>query len=72
MEPMWTEADYLALRAAIASGVKSVQYDGPPKRVVEYQDLKQMRELLADMWQCLNPSASGSRSSLVSTSKGVR
>ena len=45
----WTAADILALRTAIASGVKEVEYDGPPKRRVEYQDLKAMRDALAEM-----------------------
>ncbi len=45
----WTAADILALRTAIASGVKRVLYDGPPKREVEYQSLGEMRDALAEM-----------------------
>ena len=45
----WTAADIVALKAAIASGVKRVIYDGPPKREVEYQSLSEMRDLLAEM-----------------------
>lgn len=45
----WTAADIVALKAAIASGVKRVVYDGPPKREVEYQDLAAMRAVLAEM-----------------------
>lgn len=45
----WTEEDKAKLRAAIASGLRAVEYDGPPKRRVEYQDLSAMRQALADM-----------------------
>ncbi len=45
----WTAADIAALKAAIASGVKRVRYNGPPEREVEYQDLKAMRDALAEM-----------------------
>lgn len=45
----WTEDDVAQLRAAVASGVLTVVYDGPPRRQITYQDLKQMRDLLADM-----------------------
>ncbi len=43
----WTQAEVDALKAAIASGVLSVEYDGPPARRVQYQSLAAMRELLA-------------------------
>ncbi len=46
---LWTEADITALSAAIASGVQSVSYTGPPSRTVTYQSLNQMRSLLASM-----------------------
>jgi hypothetical protein len=46
---LWTEADITNLRAAIASGVLSVSYAGPPARTVTYQSLDSMRKLLADM-----------------------
>jgi hypothetical protein len=45
----WTEDDLTSLRAAIASGVLSVEYSGPPSRRVQYQSLSEMRSLLADM-----------------------
>lgn len=45
----WTAADVVNLRAAVASGVLSVRYDGPPGRTVVYQSLDAMRALLADM-----------------------
>ena len=46
---LWTEADITALSAAIASGVFSVSYTGPPSRTVTYHSLTQMRSLLASM-----------------------
>ena len=45
----WTQADIDTLKAAVASGVLSVEYAGPPKRRVEYQSLGAMRALLAEM-----------------------
>lgn len=45
----WTQAEIDALKAAIASGVLKVSYDGPPKRSVEYNSLGEMRALLAEM-----------------------
>ena len=48
-DPIWTEADITALKAAIAGGVLSVEYDGPPKRKITYQSLDAMRSLLASM-----------------------
>jgi hypothetical protein len=42
----WTQTDYDALKAAIAKGVQSVEYNG---RTVTYHSLKDMRELLAEM-----------------------
>ena len=46
---LWTEADITTLSAAVASGVLSVSYTGPPSRTVTYQSLNQMRSLLGDM-----------------------
>ena len=48
-EPFWTEADIAALKAAISSGILTVSYDGPPRRTIQYQSLRDMRELLAEM-----------------------
>lgn len=42
----WTKAEYDALKAAIAKGVQSVEYNG---RTATYQSLKDMRDLLAEM-----------------------
>lgn len=46
---IWTEADIATLKAAIASGVLSVSYAGPPARTITYQSLEAMRSLLAEM-----------------------
>lgn len=46
---VWTEAEIDRLRAAVASGVLTVVFDGPPRRQVTYQSLDAMRSLLASM-----------------------
>lgn len=46
---LWTEDDITTLKAAVASGVLSVSYNGPPARTVTYQSLSEMRSLLAEM-----------------------
>lgn len=46
---LWTEIDVLRLKTAIASGVLSVTYDGPPRRTITYHSMDSMRELLAEM-----------------------
>lgn len=56
----WTQADIDKLKAAIAEGVLIVSYDGPPKRTIQYQQLPQMRDLLASMVKCVNETASPS------------
>lgn len=45
----WLQSDIDKLKAAIASGVLEVNYDGPPARRVKYQSLDAMRALLAEM-----------------------
>lgn len=49
MNPIWTQADIDSLRAAVASGVLTVSYNGPPARTITYQSLPEMRKLLAEM-----------------------
>lgn len=67
----WTQQEYDTLKAAVASGVRIVSYDGPPKRLVEYQSLAEMRALLAAMALDLNGQAGGTTVRYASTSKGV-
>jgi hypothetical protein len=43
----WTQADVDTLRAAIASGVLSVEFSGPPSRRVQYQSTDAMLKVLA-------------------------
>jgi hypothetical protein len=53
-DPLWTADDVAKLKAAIATGVFSVSYAGPPARTVQYQSLAAMRELLAEMVGTVN------------------
>jgi hypothetical protein len=67
----WTEAEIATLRAAIASGILTVTYDGPPRRSVTYQSLDAMRSLLSSM-QADTAGASGRPGyTLIATSKGL-
>lgn len=66
----WTQADIDTLKAAIATGVQEVEYDGPPKRRVKYQSFEQMRGALALM-QAEVSGASRPAYRLASTSKGL-
>lgn len=64
---MWTEQDITTLQAAIASGVAEVTFTGPPARTVRYQNLTEMRSLLAEMRVAVNGTSSYK---LLSTNKG--
>lgn len=46
MTQRWSQADYDALKSAIATGATSVSYNG---QRVDYRSLADMRELLSDM-----------------------
>jgi hypothetical protein len=63
----WTQADVDTLKTAIASGVLSVRYDGPPARSITYQNLTEMRSLLAEMTRQVQGTTSYRR---VQTTKG--
>lgn len=45
----WTQTDIDRLKAAIASGIVTVSYDGPPRRTVQYQNTRDMLAALAVM-----------------------
>ena len=46
----YSQADIEKLRAAIATGAKRVRFgSGPDSREVEYRDLSEMKQVLADM-----------------------
>lgn len=64
----WTPEEIATLRAAVASGVLTVHYDGPPRRSVTYQSLAEMRALLASMVQA---SGGGTSYRLGATRKGL-
>jgi hypothetical protein len=67
-EPLWTQADLISLKTAVASGVLTVRYDGPPGRTVTYQNLGEMRALLTEMRQELSR-ATGARSYRFATTR---
>ena len=67
----WTQADIDTLKTAIAEGVLIVSFDGPPKRTIQYQQLSEMRKLLAEMIKCVNGTDSPNRR-LAQWDKGFR
>jgi hypothetical protein len=68
----WTQADLDTLKAAVASGILTVTYSGPPSRTITYQNLDAMRRLLGEMNAEL-ANAAGTRSGykLIATRKGL-
>jgi hypothetical protein len=45
----WTQSDIDTLKAAMATGILTVTYDGPPRRSVTYQSLDAMSKQLSQM-----------------------
>lgn len=70
-DPGWTDADVTALRTALKSGILTVEYDGPPKRMITYQSLASMRALLAEMVADVRAAAGGASYKLAATRKGL-
>lgn len=72
-DPMatWTQTEIDTLKAAVASGILTVTYDGPPRRSITYQSLAEMRALLSSMQQDVARTAGGSTYRLISTRKGL-
>jgi hypothetical protein len=69
---VWTQADIDTLKAAVASGVLSVNYAGPPARSITYQSLDAMRSLLAEMVAEVSAaSGTGAPYRLAATRKGL-
>lgn len=66
----WTESDVLKLEAAIASGVQTVTFDGPPRRSVTYQTTSEMVKALALMRASIAQAAGKSSVGFASTKKG--
>jgi hypothetical protein len=73
MATTWTQADVDNLKLAIASGVLTVRYDGPPGRTITYQNLAEMRALLSAMVQDVAASSGASvvNYRLAATRKGL-
>ena len=67
----WTQADVDSLKAAVASGLLSVRYDGPPSRMITYQSLAEMRALLSEMVADVAVAAGRSSYVLAATRKGL-
>lgn len=69
---IWTQGDIDDLKGAIAGGVLSVTYNGPPSRTLTYQSLAEMRKLLAEMVADVG-AAAGTRPAfrLAKTRKGL-
>lgn len=68
MATIWKQEDIDKLSAAVASGVLTVSYAGPPARTITYQSLGAMRALLAEMRREVN---GGTTYRLMKTSKGL-
>jgi hypothetical protein len=68
----WTQTDIEALEAAIASGVLSVNYAGPPQRSITYQSTDAMLKALAIMRRQVNSGAGATTFRRVQWSKGFR
>lgn len=71
IDPGWTVDDIVSLRAALRTGILTVEYDGPPKRLVTYQSIGAMRALLAEMVSTVNKTDGGSSYRLAATRKGL-
>jgi hypothetical protein len=70
---IWTQSDIDTLKTAIASGVLTVTYSGPPQRQIQYQSLAEMRSLLAAMIKDVEGDTGGSpRYRRARFSKGYR
>lgn len=68
----WTQADVDTLSAAVGSGILTVQYDGPPKRLITYQSISQMEALLGKMVNQVAAAAGRSGFIFIGTSKGLK
>lgn len=64
----WSQNDINTLRAAIASGVLTVMYEGPPKRTVTYKNGAEQLQALSLAMREVNGVSSFTHAS---TRKGV-
>lgn len=67
----WTQADVTTLKAAVASGVLQVRFDGPPARSITYHSLAEMRSLLASMQQDVARAAGTTSHRYLTVKKGL-
>lgn len=67
----WTQADVDTLKTAVASGILTVTYDGPPRRSITYQSLSEMRALLAEMVADVARAGGRTSYSVARTRKGL-
>ena len=66
----WTQTEIDTLRAAVASGILTVVYEGPPRRQITYQNLAEMRALLASMQAGDGRATGGASYRLIAIRKG--
>lgn len=67
-----TQEQIDTLQAAIFAGVLEVEFEGPPKRRIKYQNIEQMQKILAGMVAAQAVATGGGSSSrLAATRKGV-
>lgn len=67
---VWSQSDVDTLKAAIASGTLTVSYSGPPARSQTYQNITEMKKILAQIVAEAN-AATRTRVRYVATKKGV-
>lgn len=67
----WTQSDIDNLKVAVASGILTVRYDGPPARQITYQSTTEMRALLASMERDVARVAGRTTVRFASTRKGT-
>lgn len=61
----WTQADNAALKRAIKTGARRVEFgSGETRRVVEYRSLGEMKQILADMEEEVAGSLAPSRTAI--------
>ena len=66
-----TQEQLDALQAAIYSGVLKVVYEGPPRREITYQDLDQMKAVLAEGVAAQAAATGASTTRFAATRKGT-
>jgi hypothetical protein len=70
MPVTWTQDDVDRLKAVIATGAKSVNYEGPPGRSFVAHSMSEMLELLGQMQRSVDSASGVSSYKLIATRKG--